>query len=160
MQASSSCLHPQLRLTAGNCSFDRLYRLNYWLMLPDTNHNPSILFKDRSVATIPLDVLSDLRLPIGAIRRRKGPVVRAAMPEAAVNENRDLLARENEIRTNGTASARLYREVNSISETCGMSGFPYRLFRSGVAAAVGAHDLAPSLRDVPPAVGSRLLTLL
>lgn len=129
-------------------------------MLPNANYSPPILFKDFRVATITLDVLSNLRLPVGAIPRRKRAVLRAAMPEASVDEYGDFAAREDEIRTDLAAPTWLDRKVDSIPETRGMRGFPDRLLGASVAATVGAHDLASCLRDISPAAGSRRLTLL
>jgi hypothetical protein len=141
-------------------SFDLLYRLKRWLMLPNSNYYPAVLFEDLGMAAVALDVLSDLWLPIRAIRRGKRAVLRAAMPEASVNEHSDLWAWKDKVGSDAAAQGRFYREVDSIPETRSVSGFANRPLWSSVAAAVRAHDPASRLRDIAPAAGSRRPTLL
>lgn len=112
------------------------------------------------MTTIALDVLGNLRLPVGAIRPRKRAVLRATMPEASVDENRDFSTREYEIGADPAPLTRLDREVDSIPEAGSVSGFPNRLLGTSVAATIGAHDPASSFGNISPATGIRRPILL
>lgn len=119
-------------------------------MLPDTNHSPSIGLKGCRMATVASTVLSDLRLPIGAIGRRKGAVLRAAVPEAAIDEHSDLPTWEDEIGSDLSAGEGLNSEIDAVPQTGGMSGAANGALGSGISSPVRAHDATPGRRHVAP----------
>lgn len=130
--------------------FDPLNRLIYWLVFPDSNHYPAVLFEDRGMTMVPLDVLGDLRLPIRAIRCRKRAVLGTAMPEATVDEYSHLSTREDEVGSNTPALAWFDREVDPIPETRSVGGFANRQLRPSIPTAVRPHDLASGFWDIAP----------
>jgi hypothetical protein len=145
-------------LRLGHCLLDLLNRLNYRLMLPNANDHPAVLLKDRGVAAVALDVLSDLRLPIRPIRRGKCAVFGATMPEASIHKYSDLLARKDNVSPDAAAMLRLYRKIDSIPKSCCVNGSTDSLLRLGVAAAVRPHDATSYLWDITPAARSSRLT--
>ena len=120
------------------------------LMLPDTNHSPPVSLQGSSMAPVTSAILGDLRLPVGAIGGRKGAVLRAAMPKAAIDEDGDLSTWKNEIGSDLSTIARLDSEIDAIPQSCGMSGAANGALGSGIPSPVRAHDAAPGRRDIAP----------
>jgi hypothetical protein len=56
------------------------------LMFPSADHSPASRYKSGICLNIPLPVSNNLRIPIVAIGRRPLIVLRAAVPEAAIDE--------------------------------------------------------------------------
>ena len=67
-------------------------------MFPNPNNSPSLLAQCASDGPVPLGIASDLPLPVVLIGGGLAAVSRAAMPEAAIDKDRDSLSRETEIR--------------------------------------------------------------
>jgi hypothetical protein len=63
-------------------------------VFPDTERQPTELDKRYVITAIPGDIPVQLRLPPGSIGFGKHAVVRATVPEAAVEEHSDLCPRE------------------------------------------------------------------
>jgi len=87
-------------------------------MLPDPDYGPSGCAEFGVIEAITLDISSDLRPPVGGIGSGAGPVLRAVVPEAAINEDGHLLATEGDV--GPTAQACYGSYVDSISETTSM----------------------------------------
>lgn len=68
-------------------------------MLPDTDDQPPRVAQPRVRVTIALDVPIELVDPPLAVRSRRRPVIRTAVPEAAVDEDRYTRSDENQIGT-------------------------------------------------------------
>jgi hypothetical protein len=66
-------------------------------MLPDADDLPSCLGKGIIVVAVASDVAIELLGPVIGVRARRGPVLRAPMPEAPVNEHRDPLPGEYDV---------------------------------------------------------------
>src|SRR4051812_28069718 len=66
-------------------------------VFPDPQDQPSVPFKLDVRATIAVDVCGELAFPERAIALRENAVVRARMPEAAVDEDRDTLGGEEDV---------------------------------------------------------------
>ncbi len=67
------------------------------LVLPRSHKEPPVLAKSGLIATVAGDVPSNLRSPVVGIRSRSHAVVRAAVPDAAVDGNGHSLSREDDI---------------------------------------------------------------
>src|SRR5829696_4351849 len=68
---------------------------------------------------VPLHVGLELGKPIRGIRRRKATVLRAAMPKAAVDEDRHSGARKDHIRTNARLP-KSHQVIDSIPQAAGV----------------------------------------
>lgn len=66
-------------------------------MLPHPDDGPSSGGKSRGHLTIPLGVPCQLRAPIARVDLRHRPVIRAAVPEASVDEDRHLGSCEGDV---------------------------------------------------------------
>jgi hypothetical protein len=66
-------------------------------MLPNPDDLPSGLGKGIVVVAVASDVAIELLGPVVGVCARRGPVLRAPMPEAPVNEHRDSLAWEYDV---------------------------------------------------------------
>jgi hypothetical protein len=78
----------------------------YWLMSPKAQYLPSSRSQSRIVSTVASDVYIQLDLPPLSVRLRLRPMDRAAMPKAAVDEDRHPLPRKHDIRTTPEALER------------------------------------------------------
>ena len=86
---------------------------------------------------IPATVLGDLGSPERGVRLRAGPVHRAAVPEAAVDEHGHSLAREQEIGAAATIEGQ--GMVDAIAKAAPMDQAPHGEFAGGVASADPLH---------------------
>lgn len=110
------------------------------LVLPDAQHCPARRREQGAHALISLSVHRDLVRPEGGVAGRRAVVIGAAMPEAAINEDGDLRAREEEISRRPDAG--FGSRVHPIAE-------PRRVYEAtnshlwlGVGAPIRAHDRA------------------
>ena len=81
-------------------------------------------------------VLGDLGFPVRAIRGRQGSVFGAAMPEAAIDEHRDLSARKDQVGPDLSSLAGFDRKVDAIPQAGCMGCAPYGSLRGRVASPV------------------------
>jgi hypothetical protein len=73
-------------------------RFTRLLVLPDPKNMPAVRDQLGIVPAVALDVPLELREPVRRVCSRTDAVLRALMPEASVDEDRDPLAREDDIR--------------------------------------------------------------
>lgn len=88
-------------------------------MLPDPKDGPTVPRKSLVDLAIPFDVSGKLRLPVGRVGARNVPVVRAAVPEAAIDKDRQLGAGEYDIGTNKAPTCTDW-QINSESQALTM----------------------------------------
>ena len=81
---------------------------------------------------------------------------RATVPEAAVNEDRDPLLREDSVRPDSAPKGQAYREVDAEPKAGGVQGRAQRSLGTSVFAAVRPHDLASGFGYAVPDSGLRL----
>lgn len=67
------------------------------LMLPNSNEAPAFFRQREGLATIAIDVLSELAVPERGIAARMDVVLGAPVPEAAVDEEGELQRRNDEV---------------------------------------------------------------
>lgn len=102
------------------------------------------------MSLIALFILCNLRLPVRAIRRGEGSVLRTAMPKAAIDEHGNLPSREGEIGANTTAATWFDRKVDAIPESGGMRGAAHRALGTRIPALIRTHDLTSCLGNPAP----------
>lgn len=102
------------------------------------------------MATVASTVLSDLRLPVGAIGRRKSAVLWAAVPKAAIDEDSDLPTWKDEIGSDLSAIEGLDSKIDAVPQTCGMSGPANGALGTGIPTPVRPHDATPGRRHIAP----------
>jgi hypothetical protein len=111
------------------------------LMLPHVQRLPTDFTKADVVASIPGDVGSELRRPPFAIRSGTNAVLRAGVPEAAINEHGKSKAGHNEVRPPG--------EVPAVEPepypACVQSPAQFHLW-AGVADPLTRHEVADLIR--------------
>jgi hypothetical protein len=85
---------------------------------PRANHDPTIFLKTPIGVDVTLPVRQDLRTPEVSVRLGPRRVLRAAMPEAAVDEDRDAEPNERDV----SNPARLGKDghLNAVAETSRM----------------------------------------
>jgi hypothetical protein len=121
------------------------------LVLPDSDHGPARGCEGRVVPPVPVFVASKLCSPVEAISLRTGAMVGTSVPEAAVDENRELGSREDDV---GADSSMLSRNmdwiINSKAKTQGKEGGTNSSLGLSVTPTIalhrGAHRRAGSLR--------------
>lgn len=119
---------------AGDCGHSPLQRL----VLPQADHLPTSLCESNIRGTVTFDVPAKLWRPIPFVGRRIAAMLWANMPEAAVDEDRDLSSREDDVGPD------LYRsevesEIFAIPIPQPMQCAPQRNLRLGVGSAVSSH---------------------
>lgn len=67
------------------------------LVLPSAKNRPSSAFEGLISVMIALPILTDLRSPVLLVGPGHRVVLRASVPEAAVDEDRDFLPREDQV---------------------------------------------------------------
>jgi hypothetical protein len=121
------------------------------LVLPDSDHGPARVCEGRVVPPVPVFVAGKLWSPVEAICLRTGTMVGTSVPEAAVDENRELGSREDDV---GTDSSILSRNldwiIHSKAKTQGKEGGANSSLGLSVTPTIalhrGAHRRAGSLR--------------
>lgn len=109
------------------------------LMLPYTEHTPASLGEQAISLKVAFPVTDDLLSPVIGVRLRHGVVLGAAMPEAAVEEDRDLCPGEHQV--SGTADRRKRADGNSVPQAECVGGPSKSEFGPGVTSFVGLHAL-------------------
>lgn len=110
-------------------------------MGPGSDYLPPPALQGFSMASIARAVAVDLLNPIVAVRLRgQGPVLGAAVPKAAVDENNQLGPAEDDVRPDWATIADPNGLVHPIPETPFVKLGADRQLGSGVAATVGLHD--------------------
>ena len=127
----------------GQRSLDPLDDSPWSFVLPRPDHEPSVRFESLGIALIATPVLGDLLLPVAAVRGDgKRAVLRATVPVAAVDEDCDAAAREDDVRPDASTAARLHLEINPEAEAGAVKGAPDGELRLGISTAIRPHDPA------------------
>jgi hypothetical protein len=106
-----------------NRSFNRSRSAQTVLVFPEPQHSPPAAPQQYVRVAVPLNVGFDLVAPPTGIGFRPRGVVRTTVPEAAVDEHRNLDANEGHVRAT-TGSWKL--PVNSVPQTFGVNRGPHR----------------------------------
>jgi len=104
------------------CSFHPLHGLIYWLVFPDPYDHPSIGPKLVGHPLISPLVPRQLRTPVARICPWLVPMLWASVPEAAIDEDGDPIARENNIGLNPRSRRSLELMVLSKAKAKGVKG--------------------------------------
>lgn len=107
------------------------------LVLPDADRRPPGTFKKFVGLSIAGDVTVQLLCPPSGVRLRSRPMLRADMPEAAVHEDRDASAGENDI--GATSDARDDLAIHAVAQTKLMQLATQSNLRLGVAPSLPSH---------------------
>lgn len=124
-----------------NCGSD-LFRV---VMLPETRYSPAGFAETCSGFDISRNCSRQLRSPVPLVRLDFVPVLRARVPEAAIDEHRDPMPREHNVGRAPIGGNRPY--CHPVPKARGMQTPPHGEFRAGVARADCLH--------VPAAPGRR-----
>lgn len=114
------------------------------LVLPDANDAPAFAaqgFADNAVA---LHVSAQLRGPVPLVRRRLSAVLRADVPEAAINEDRDLTRCEHDVRLDADTTVEPEKKVLPVPVAELVQRFPKLDLGLRICPAVGAHVPGPA----------------
>ena len=68
-------------------------------MPPNLNDGPAAICERSAHALVPSNIRVDLGAPMLCRRSRHDPMLRAAVPKAAINEDGDVVSSKNKIRT-------------------------------------------------------------
>ena len=107
------------------------------LVLPNADDVPAIFLQPYFGAAIALDVGLELGFPPLAVGLRMSGVDRAAMPEASVDEDRDLGWAEDDVSGHPEPANGL--PMNPVAQPKPMQFGTKREFRPGVAPTIGPH---------------------
>lgn len=119
--------------------FDPRHRVIEELVLPDTDDAPSFAaqgFADDSVA---LHVAPKLRCPVPLVRRRLPAVFGAHVPEAPVDEHRDLARREHDVRFDAHPAIEPEKKIFAVAVAKLVQRLPELHLGLGVSSTVGTH---------------------
>lgn len=116
------------------------------LVLPHAKHGPSEGAEMAVCVTVPLDVARELGTPPRGVRSGRCLVLRASVPEAAVDEDRDLRAGEQDIRP--TSRHAWQGVVDSVPEPQPMKLPTQEQLRLGVAGRLPRHPCGGAWQHV------------
>lgn len=122
-------------------------------MLPDSDDRPAVRNEVSRVAGVPLPVLLDLRTPVRLIGCGEGSMHGTSMPEASVDENRNLLLRKDDVWPDDPRPGNPDRKVNTESKTGAVQRRSHHQLKRSIASLVGTHDAPTRLRNALPAIG-------
>src|ERR1700761_5529678 len=108
-------------------------------MFPESDYGPPGFAESGVGGPVPFDVTAELRLPVPGVGRRLTPVIRAAVPEAAVNEHGDPAGGEHDVGTDPDAARQIEPQILAVTVALAVQRPPQREFRLGVGAAVSLH---------------------
>lgn len=111
-------------------------------VFPQANDLPAGCVESLVDPVVALDILAELRVPVPFVGRRLAPVVGACVPEASVDEHRDLACGEDDIRTYLDRSD-VEAEVLAVAISHAVQRFPQRDFRLRFRPAVRSHVPGP-----------------
>lgn len=106
-------------------------------MLPNPDDRPSGLCEPAIGISIPSSIRFNLGAPELAVAVRLGCVLRASVPEAAVNEDGDPRWAEDDVNSAATVSE--HGPIDSEPQPAGMQRPPQRNFGAGVPASYPRH---------------------
>ena len=109
-------------------------------MLPHSDHGPTVLGKPAVRLLVPLLVSRELLPPPVGVRARKRRMLRARVPEAAVDEHDDLRPREDDV--GAASSIELERLLNAEAISTPMQGGSKRELRRRMRSSRPAHPVA------------------
>lgn len=120
-------------------TLQRVTHLDRILVLPESQNGPAEGVQMLVGSSIPLDVPTKFLGPPLSIRLRNAQMLRAGVPEATIDEDRDLGRTEHHVRTSPAHSGQ--RSVHAITESTSMSLLAEQHLRRGIAAWSAAHAL-------------------
>lgn len=129
---------------------DPLSGFGWILVLPESQHRPSVPFERRRRRSISMAVCFYFVGPIAAIRRWLRPMDRTSMPEAAVHEDSHSALRKQDIGPDRPTAGDPDWEVHAKAKPCAVQGGPQCELGAAVAAPVGSHDLPTQRRHIGP----------
>jgi hypothetical protein len=135
------CLYRPVGFDGGTHTFRCRLRV---LVLPDPDHLPTCCGQQRVYTLVSLSVAIELRTPIPAICLRRLPMLRTAVPEAAIDKHRDLPGWEHDVCAVSNASD--WTPVLEEPQAEPVERRPQCHLRSGVRAAVTLHHRANTRR--------------
>lgn len=134
----SGCSSPRTRK---DCSFDCVrYGANVFVF-PCPDHLPPGRIERYDSRFIAFDVPAELRDPVVLVALGRDVMVRAAVPEAAIDEDHDTSASEDDVRLDPNSVA-ADEQVLSEAQPSTVKLRPERLLRSGACATVATSDAA------------------
>lgn len=139
--AFGGCPHQDIR----HC----LDRIGEWYVLPQPDDTPPSRLKSFVGGPVALDVPAQLRSPVPLVAGRLPTVFRADMPEAAVNEDRDLARSEHDVRTDTNAFGEIEPEVLAVPVALSVERAAQGDLGFGVGPAVRPHVPRSSLAGRP-----------
>lgn len=106
-------------------------------MLPESEHEPTVVRQQTVRIGVTPAVPGDLLIPEGSVRLREGRMLRAAVPEAAVDEDGYVCTREQDV----TAPSSVHRNqcVNPIAKSTPFKDAPDGDYESRVPPAFRSH---------------------
>lgn len=125
---------------------DRTRNLLGRFVFPEPQHSPARVYKRAICLGISSDVAFKLGQPVLAVSLGEGGVLRTAMPEATVNEDRYSAFSEDYVSSSAATEGCV---VHPISEPSSMEQAADGKFRSGVSSAVSAHGTARPISAGP-----------
>jgi hypothetical protein len=108
-------------------------------MLPEPEDDPSGVAESFCGFGVARNVFRELLGPVGRVRLGAGPMLRARMPVAAVDEDRDPPLREYDVRR--PPQGRFRAVVDAVAKSGGVQKPTNGEFGSGVSGPVSLHDL-------------------
>lgn len=106
-------------------------------MLPDAQHRPPRFGESAICIRVAGSVLLHLLRPVGAVSDRHGVMLGAAVPETAVQENRDLGASEHQI--GGATQTRHRASRHAIPQAERVYRTPQGQFGPSISTSIGLH---------------------
>lgn len=119
------------------------------LVLPEAQDSPTRILERTPRLAIPLNGCVQLGTPELGIRSGLGPVFRARVPEAPVDEHRDSSGTEHEV--SRATQVPHGPGIDSIAQSKPMDGRSHCQLRSGIPTAIRHHRPTRSLRGRPRA---------
>src|SRR6202050_857045 len=108
-------------------------------VLPEPDHGPAGQDQRRVVDPVTLEFLGQFRAPVPFVPPRLAAVLRASVPEASVDEYRDLARGERDVRPDAPAGVQVQPVVLAVAITEPVQGTAQRQFGLGVRPPVGPH---------------------
>ena len=145
--------HAQLGSALLNNLNNRGSTIRDWLVLPEAQCQPPCFFQCGIDFSIALYISGDFGRPVRLVRLRLLIVLRASVPEAAVDEHRHLSRAKHDV--SSAPDAREGALVNPVAQTGTVQQGTQSKLRLGVSALVPLHGLAVRRRRGPGAVRRR-----
>jgi len=132
------CRHPR-GLAAGQGREHGGHGIGYWLVFPDADDFPAC-GRQRGIGdTVTLNVPAQLRIPVPDVDGRLAAMLRAAVPEAAVDEHSDPASGERDIGPDPIPARKVQAIVLAVAVAPAVQSTAQRKLGLGVGAPIGAH---------------------